>query len=113
MSPQDRYQICGSVSGLIETASTKAEAFRIAEEYILRLESKLFMEYAGRITNEEFPKKPMMFRRWKIERQRAGLKLTHDCPIEVFDCFAHIGKPECWRYDDDGDSWEVVAIREA
>ena len=70
MSPQDRYQVCGSVSGLIETVGTKAEAFRIGEK--VRLD---------------------------------------DRPVEVFDCFAHHGKPECWRYDDDSHSWRVVAIR--
>ena len=73
MSPQDRYQVCGRVSGLIETASTKAEAFRMGAKHATADHS--------------------------------------DCPIEVFDCFAHVGKPELWRYDDDSNTWKVVAVR--
>ena len=78
MSPQDRYQICGSVSGLIATASTKAEAFRLATKYI--------------------PDS-----RWDVN--------WDDMPIEIFDCFAHVGTPELWRYDTDAQSWQVVTIR--
>ena len=71
MSPNDRYQICGNISGLICTASTRAEAFRIGAKHA-----------------------------------------QHDHPIEVFDCFAHVGKPELWRYDDDSKVWRTVALRE-
>ena len=78
MSPQDRYQICGKVSGLIATASTKAEAFRLATKYI--------------------PDS-----RWDVN--------WDDMPIEIFDCFAHVGTPELWRYDTDAQSWQVVTIR--
>lgn len=81
MSPNDRYQVCGGVSGLIETTSTKAEAFRIAKKHALSVDSE----------------------GWDIG--------AHDSPIEVFDCFAHVGQPELWRYDDDSDSWKVVAVR--
>ena len=81
MNPQDRYQIVGQISGLIETAGTKAVAFRLAEK-------AAFAE------------------------EQDGFDIgAHDCPIEVFDCFAHIGKPECWRYDDDSDVWAVVKVR--
>ena len=65
MSPSDRFQVCGTVSGLLETVSTKAEAFRLGAEQS-RTESET---------------------------------------IEVFDCFAHPGRPECWRYDRDSDHW--------
>ena len=78
MSPQDRYQICGSVSGLIATASTKAEAFRLATKYI--------------------PDS-----RWDVN--------WDDMPIEIFDCFAHVGMPELWRYDSYSNTWIVAAIR--
>jgi len=81
MSPQDRYQICGKVSGLIATASTKAEAFHVGAKHALSVDS---------------------------DGWDRGAK---DYPIEVFDCLAHIGAPELWRYDDDAQSWQVVTIR--
>ena len=81
MSPNDRYQVCGQVSGLICTASTKAEAFRMGAKHA---------------TAED----------------KDGFDIgAHDYPIEVFDCFAHVGQPELWRYDDDSNTWKVIRIR--
>ena len=77
MSPNDRYQICGNISGLICTASTRTEAFRIGAKHAQKVDIG-----------------------------------AHDHHIEVFDCFAHVGKPELWRYDDDSKVWSTVALRE-
>ena len=81
MSPNDRYQVCGMIAGLICTASTKAEAFRLGEKAAF------------------------------AEDDDGWDRGANDCPIEVFDCFAHIGKPELWRYDDDSNTWNVVVVR--
>ena len=81
MSPNDRYQICSNISGLICTASTRTEAFRIGAKH-----ARTFAADG-----------------WDIG--------AHDYPIEVFDCFAHVGKPELWRYDDDSKVWSTVALR--
>ena len=81
MNPNDRYQICGNVSGLICTVPTRAEAFKVGTKHA---------------TSED----------------GEGFDIgAHDCPIEVFDCLARIGQPELWRYDDDSQTWRVIAIR--
>ena len=71
MSPNDRFQVCGQISGLICTSATKTGAMLSGEK----------------------------------------AAFGDDCPIEVFDCMAHIGKPELWRYDDDNGNWKVVRVR--
>jgi len=81
MSPNDRFQVCGQISGLICTSATKTGA-------MLSGEKAAFAEDSDG---------------WA----RGG----YDCPIEVFDCMAHIGKPELWRYDDDNGNWKVVRVR--